>query len=356
MKSNKIKILPLLNHFFLSVFLFCCFIISGFYIYYLYKYPKPLNRNYLLSYYPKDLILKTGGHLHLPENPKQRTQHFLNFSPVKHPDTIRIGTFGDSHTFGDEVEKTETYPYQLQELLSKKFPDKSIEILNFGMGGVGFQEQFFLWEKYAKNHKLDYILLGPRGFDPNRDTSFAKNWSLDIPRFPIMRFILSGNNKLKLIHIKGNTLEERYKNYYRLIPSWIALRYDKKPFQIWERLFPIFKNHIVNPFYYIKIPMHKESSKINKLLLKKMNNSHQKKILFFTDYHEIFDMYQQEGSPYNLNFIPFVNNQFYRVFSHKSSLGNEIIANTYFHSLIGGGSLSTLSAVILKILTPLIRN
>ena len=335
MKLNKIKILPLLNHFVLSGFLFCCFIISGFYIYHLYKYPKPLNRDYLFHYYSKDLILKTGGYLYVPGNPKQRTQHFLNFSPVKHPHTIRIGTFGDSHTFGDEVDKTETYPYQLQELLSKKFPDKSIEILNFGISGVGFQEQFLLWEKYAKKYKLDYILIGPRGFYPDRDTSFAKSWSRDTLRFPKMRFILSGNNKLKQIHIKGNTLEERYKNYYRLIPSWIALRYDRRPFQIWEKLFPILKNHIVNPFYYIKISMYKESSKINKLLLKKMSNLHNKKILFFTDHHKMFDMYQQEGDLYNFNFISFIDNKFYKVFFHHSSLGNEVIANTYFHSLIG---------------------
>ena len=181
-------ILFITKYFFLFVCFFTFFIISGFYIYYLYKYPKPHDKKYLSKYYPKDFILKMGGRLRTPQ---KRFQHFLNFSPVKHPDAIRIGTFGDSHTYGSEVEKTETYPYQLQKLLDTKFPHKKIEVLNFGMEGHSFQEQFLLWEKYAKNYKLDYILLGPRGFYPNREVTFRINWNFRYFKYPKDRFILS---------------------------------------------------------------------------------------------------------------------------------------------------------------------
>ena len=323
-----------IKYLFLFIFCFLFFFLSGFYIYYLYKYPKPHDKNYLLKHYPKDLILKTGGRLTTPE---KRFQHFLNFSPSKGKDSIRIGAFGDSHTFGSEVDKTESYPYQLQKLLNQKFPNKKIEVLNFGKGGDGFQMQFFLWEKYAKNYELDYILLGPRGFRSNRDVTFRKTWNFINFNHPKVRFILSRNSNLKQVHIKGDTLEERYKNYYKLIPSWTALRYDKKPFQIWERFLPFLRYKIQNPFYYTKMSNKEESTRINVLLLEKIKKLYNKKILFFTDYNPIFNSYQSVEKLYNLNLIPFPKNRFYKVFSHKSSLGNEIIAKVYFNALIGGG-------------------
>ena len=269
------------------------------------------------------------------ETPDKRLQHFLNFSSLKKKGAIRIGAFGDSHTYGDEVEKAESYPYQLQELFNNNFPNKKIEVLNFGVNAVGFQEQFFLWEKYAKKYKLDYILLGPQGFYSDRDPTFRKNVNFKKPFHPKTRFVLSKNSQLKQVHIKGRTLKERYKNYYKLIPSWTALRYDRRPFQIWESLFPFLRNKIQNPFYWTSKPMHKEAVEINTLLLRKMKHQHNKKILFFTDAFTMFYNYLSTAHSDNLNFIPSLKNLFYRVFVHESSLGNEWIANIYFKALMG---------------------
>lgn len=321
------------KYFLYFVFFLVLFFILGGYAYYLYKYPKPPDVKYLLEYYPEDLILKTGGWL---EPPNRRLQHFLNFSLSKKKGTIRIGTFGDSFTYGNEVDKTETYPYQLQQLFNKVFPNKKIEVLNFGIPGGGLKGQFLLWEKYAKSYGLDYILFGPRGFYADRDLTFRKNWGhITNFTYPWERFILSNDDvKLKRVHVKGNTLEERYKNYYKLIPSWTALRYDKEPFQIWRIFSPSLK-YIPNPFYYRKMSDEEESIKINTLLLEKINKSYNKRILFFTDDQDLFDNYSSVGSDYNLNLIGHKENLFYKMFDHKSSLGNELIANIYFNALIG---------------------
>ena len=217
-----------------------------------------------------------GGQLDVPES---RFQHFLNFSSLKQPGTIRVGTFGDSHTFGAEVDKTESYPYQLQELFKKKFPNKKVEVLNFGKNGSGFQEQFFLWEKYAKSYELDYILISPRGLYASRDLGFSVIWKFAVPK---SRFILSKDKKLDLVHIIGDTLEERYKNYYKLIPSWTTFRYDKQPFRVLKEFFP-FLDAVRNPFYYIKISDEEEFVKINIIMLEKIKSLYNKKILFFTD-------------------------------------------------------------------------
>ena len=309
---------------FLSIFL------SGFYIYYLYKRPQIQYPERLLKHYPRDFILKTGGSLSFPE---KRLQHFLRFLPSE-KFSLRIGTFGDSHTYGDEVHKTNTYPYQLQELFNQNFADKNIEILNFGVSGHGFQEQFFLLEKYAKAYRLDYILIGPRGLHSSRDVTFRKNWAFHKLIPPKERFILS-KNKLKLIQIKGTSLKERYKKYYSLIPSWSALHYDRRPFQIWEHLFPFLWNNISNPLYHKKIPEDRESSQINKILLQKIQTLYDKKIIFLTDYKPIFDSYRSEKILYNLNYIKFKRSNFYKVFYHESSFGNEITAKIYFNALIG---------------------
>ena len=316
----------------LYLLFFLLFFSSVFFIYYLYNFPDPPEVDHLLEYYPEDFLLKIGYGLRLPES---RIQYFLNFPLSKKKGSIRIGAFGDSHTFGTEADKMASYPHYLQQLLNKKFPNKNTEVLNFGMAGSGFQEQFLLWEKYFKSYNLDYILLGPRGFYPNRDITFRINWRFQKFRYPRERFILSGENKLKQIHIKGKTLKERYHNYYKIIPTWTALRYDKRPFKIWEWFFP-FLRYNINPFYYKEMSDQEESTRINIPLLKKMRKFHDKKMLFFTVHDLSFNNYQLAENFYNLNYIQFnTTNCFYRIFNHGSSLYNESVANIYFNALLG---------------------
>ena len=203
-------------------------------------------------------------------------------------------------------DKAASYPYQLQQLLNKEFPNKTIEVLNFGISGMGFQEQFLLWEKYAQQYSLDYILLGPRGFYSDRDVTFRIIWDFRYFNYPKERFtLLYRGNGLKRVHIKGDSLKERYKNYYKLIPTWVALRYDRRPFKIWERFFPFLRYNIQNPFYYTEMSDKEESARINTLLLEKMRNSHNKKMFFFTDHIPTFNMYQQIKNFYNLNHIQY---------------------------------------------------
>ena len=305
------------------------------YIYYKYKIFKPTdNFHYLLKYYPEDFILKLGGRL---KNPEERLQYFLNFPLEKKKKTIRIGAFGDSRTFGDEVDKKSSYPYHLQQLFNKFYPNHNIEVFNLGVSGAGFQEQFFLWEKYAKLYKLDYILLGPSGFHQNRDVTFVKPWDNNLP--PKNRFILTKKNQLREVHIKGESIQERHKNYYRFFPAWTTLRYDKFAFMTWERLIPNLRHKIKNPFYYKKISSEQESFQINKILLKNINEKYNKKILFLTDSKYTYKIYSSLKNLYNLNSMLNTKN-FYKVFSHKSSLGNEFIANIYFHALRGKTNLS----------------
>ena len=273
------------------------------------------------------------------KTPEKRVQYFLNFPPLKQKGVTRIGVFGDSFTYGTEVGKKGSYPYFLQQLFNKEFPQKKIEVLNFGVSGHGFQEQFFLWEEYSKKYSLDYILLGPGCFQSNRDLTFGK---LIHKKRPLLgaknRFILSEGGRLKEVFLKGNTREQRLEKYYQLIPSPTALLYDRNPFEALEQMFlPFLKDRIPNPFYYKKISEAEETVQINSLLLNKIKDLYNKKILFFTLNRPIFNQYQPNAALYNLNFIPFPKNNepLYKVFIHKSSLGNEFIAKIFFNALTG---------------------
>ena len=318
-----------------SLFLF----VIGFYLYHLLQFPShaALSKrlNHLRKHYPEDILSKTGSNLIEPE---ARSNHFLKFPIIKKSGTIRVGTFGDSHTFGVEVHKEASYPAQLQELFEKHHTFQKVEVLNFGKGNHSFQQQFFLWEKYAKTYGIDYLLYGPRGLHYERDLTFANNFSFNENfQFPKNRFFLSEEGKLKLAVIKGVYPEDQYKNYYSLIPSVIVFRYDKRPFQLWERYFPFLRKKLKNPFYYSDLPEYVESPKINQILLEKIREDFNKKILFFMDAEWSFESYSYKKDLYNLNLFDslYRSNFLYKVFGHKSSLGNELVASVYFNALIG---------------------
>ena len=233
-----------------------------------------------LSQYNKEYLFKMGR----VEDSRKRKNYFLQFSQNKKRGVIRIGTFGDSYTYGDDVDKGWSYPSQLQMIFDEYLPDKKIEVLNFGMGGHGLQQSFLIWKEYAKKYDVDYILLGPEGAQPDRDPSFTPPWNnkyyLKPPRG---RYILTENNSLNFINIHGDSFLERYKNYYTLNPSWLILKYDKYFFDLWKRIyFPFLKIEFKNPFYYSDLHTEEEVAIINRILLKQMAKNHHKKILFFS--------------------------------------------------------------------------
>ena len=326
-----------------GLLLFGIFVLFGVFIYSFYKTPRFHDRIWLREHYPEHLILRTGGQL---AHPEERSSHFLNVSPSKPKEGIRIGAFGDSSTYGYEVDKNSSYPHQLQRILRERFPHKQIEVLNFGFPGHSFHQQFVLWEEYAKNYALDYILFGPQGFHSARDLTFGfpiLTWA----RTPKARFVLQKNGDIRLAHIRGNTLKERYKRYYRLIPTWTALKYDKRPFAMAEILFPFLRENLSNPFYYQKTFQHdSESPFINKILLERIKEQHNKKILFLTDTEllYLFKSYKSIKDVYNLNVIEFepkgLGDIFYHTFWHDSALGQERWAKIYFHTLLGEENFS----------------
>ena len=92
----------------------------------------------------------------------------------KASDSIRIGIFGDSFTFGEGVQNDETYPNCLEKIFdndkSTILANKKIEIINFGISKTGTSHQLAFYKKEGVKYDLDFILLGffaANDFDDN---------------------------------------------------------------------------------------------------------------------------------------------------------------------------------------------
>jgi lysophospholipase L1-like esterase len=82
----------------------------------------------------------------------------------KTKDTYRIGVFGDSFTFGEGVQNSETYPKLLENLLKAdgrlNATGTRIEVINFGIGKTGTSHQYAFYQKEGKKYHLDLVILG----------------------------------------------------------------------------------------------------------------------------------------------------------------------------------------------------
>lgn len=75
------------------------------------------------------------------------------FSKTKTPGKKRVLFFGDSFTAGDGVSNK----YRYTDVLEQMLPDT--EVFNFGLPGSGTDQQFLLFQEYAKDVECDLVVL-----------------------------------------------------------------------------------------------------------------------------------------------------------------------------------------------------
>ena len=67
--------------------------------------------------------------------------------------TLRIAVFGDSCTFGEEVDDDETFPYYLERLL------RGAVVLNFGVHGFGLGQMMLRLEREGLAYQPDHVVI-----------------------------------------------------------------------------------------------------------------------------------------------------------------------------------------------------
>ncbi len=83
-----------------------------------------------------------------------------NFSSTKPDGTIRIVAFGDSSTFGWGVNDDDTYLSRLITDLSKRYPERNFELINFAMPGDSSEFGKLIFDRFIDEIAPDIAIFG----------------------------------------------------------------------------------------------------------------------------------------------------------------------------------------------------
>ena len=105
-----------------------------------------------------------------------------DYQPFPRSNAVRIATFGDSFTHGEEVKNDDTWQEQLNRLCPQ------LEVINFGVGGYGLDQSFLRYENEGKLYHPHIILIGFMQENINRSVNvfrpfYVEGLPLTKPRF-----------------------------------------------------------------------------------------------------------------------------------------------------------------------------
>lgn len=276
-------------------------------------------------------LMKRLGHFVVVK----KESSFLNF-PMKKTDPykVRIGIFGDSYVYGDEVGPAGDYPSQLQKILGDEY-----EVLNFGMSWFSINQSFILWQEFHQKFELDLVIFGPRSQFRYRNLTF--NHSADThPHYLHSRFIITVQQTLQELTPIGENHEERVHHYYSLFPSLQYWRYDERAPSLFRSFGHYFKTNLRNPFYYYQ-DSYTENRLINRALIKKMSEE-SRDFLFISEpeYLEIVDLKDFLSSDDNIQSMLLGSNLFYgfpfrATDGHATVFGNALVAEAVAQKILG---------------------
>ena len=112
----------------------------------------------------------------------------------KPPGALRILTFGDSFTFGEEVSDHETFSYDLEKLLPGG------EVINFGTHGYGHDQMLLYLQEEGIKYHPDIVILGFLSMDMERNVISFRDYAKP-------RFVLDGG-RLVLTNTPVPRIEE----------------------------------------------------------------------------------------------------------------------------------------------------
>ena len=126
-----------------------------------------------------------------------RSQREYSLEPAA--DTVRIATFGDSFTAGDDVADEQTWSYVLErELLGLGI---RAEVLNFGVGAYGMDQAFLRWQQIGRQFAPDIVIFGLQPENLKRNVNvFRQLLHRSGPAFSKPRFALL-DQQLKLLNV-----------------------------------------------------------------------------------------------------------------------------------------------------------
>ena len=149
-------------------------------------------------------------------------------------DSLKIYAIGDSFTYGMGMTPDKAYPKLLEKKLTQKFPDKKIEVLNYGRPSHGLSYVYYTIKELhetKKDQNATYLILGGWNvsdydfarFDKQNSLKFSDRIKLFLNNFRTFRFIKSWLLFKKIYYPYGN---EDY-----VPPFWAKTNYDFNKYQ-----------------------------------------------------------------------------------------------------------------------------
>jgi hypothetical protein len=281
-----------------------------------------------------DLTMRRVGSLRA-----DRTSAFARFDVAKRDGDVRLCALGDSFTYGDEVADGHDYPALLSRLFSER-GITNVEVLNFGNSWHGFHQTYFLWDGVGRRFGCDIVLLGPDGFQPERDTTL-NHTGLGFPYYLHARFVLDGGG-VRAVDVPGTTADERFDAYYAFVPHRDVLRYDRNAPAFLRAVVPP-PRELANPFYYHRGDLTEEAHATYERLLRRFAGDGVPAVVLHSR-PEIVALVERVGAPELIGVLaPRTERYPYAALGgHYSAFGNRMIAEQYFASITHGTYRPTL--------------
>lgn len=269
----------------------------------------------------------------------QRPNRFFFFKRTKPEGFLRICTLGDSGTFGTETAHGLDYPAYLQRMIDGRGAN-NVQVINFGNSWFGFAQTYLMWREVASHYSCDLVIIMPFEWWSYRDASFnhsddRNSNSLAYPGYLHARYVLD-KDTIRLVRVLGADRLERFHNYFRFIPRWQYLRYDRSPPPIVRALLPRLGT-VHNPFYYDQRDRRAEVRDLYQRLIAELAKSHSGQVVVYS-HDDVIDEVALGAVPENANLsVVRLNSSMwfpYRApIGHASPWGNEQAARILFLAL-----------------------
>jgi hypothetical protein len=172
-------------------------------------------KNQLLEekgYHPNASYIYEGTFVKLPPTiVKINSYGFRDdeFSIEKSNNTFRIIALGDSFTFGEGVNVSDSWPDQLEKKLNKLYKCINFDVLNFGVGGYTLEEKVKVFKKIGVLFNPDLVILQSRSGD-ELNSSKIKEIAIEIlEEYIAGKLKISGDVK----HVKQKIIELAFEKY-----------------------------------------------------------------------------------------------------------------------------------------------
>lgn len=285
---------------------------------------------------------------------------------------VRIASFGDSFTHGDEVENKYTWQSQMSAT------EENLEVINFGVGGYGLDQAFLRYKEDGLSYNPNIVFIGYMTENIARSVSVYRPFYVPETNGPLAkpRFIIN-ENALELIDNPIQKKEEYFdllRNPEKVLPRlgekdfFYQTKYHKSMIDVLPsvRLFKILHHEFFQE-KFLKDEVYNENSEAFKVTIKifdkfvksTLQNNSLPVILVFPYDHDLYT-YGTEGTK---GYQPLLNyfedkeyiyvdlldafnklgyglsmNDFFPNKAHYSPLGNKLVAS-YIMSYLKGNNL-----------------